>query len=331
MCQEAGCCVSKAGPNVDVAIVGGGAAGLFACSRLETFGLSFSLLECLPVFGGKCTVFFPGKEVYGLPGVSSISGAQFVSILASQAGLPGRCFLKTKVGCIKKEKEGFSLFASDGALAMKSKYVIIASGGGEMAPVQPRDVAGLEYAVQCSFACFYGSDPWQYQNKIVAVAGGGNSAADCAISISAVAQRVFLIHRKDKLSCEYSKTRELLKLCQENRLEILLSKRIVSLDVHNSDKSIVVYDSNDDAVSKVAADHVVFCYGFTAKQSEIQGLDLEMHQDLISVDIETMQTSVDRCFAIGDGIHYVNKQKNLISCCFEADKAVQIISKDRYP
>jgi pyruvate/2-oxoglutarate dehydrogenase complex dihydrolipoamide dehydrogenase (E3) component len=76
------------------------------------------------------------------------------------------------------------------------------------------------------------------------------------------------------------------------------------------------------------ADYIIFCYGFRAEPGAIAGLPelgVFFENDLIAVDINTMQTGNRRIFAIGDAITYKNKKKNLVSCFFEADKAVRMI------
>ena len=38
-----------------------------------------------------------------------------------------------------------------------------------------------------------------FKDKVVAIAGGGDSAVDWAIELSKVASKIFFIHRRDKL------------------------------------------------------------------------------------------------------------------------------------
>ena len=55
---------------------------------------------------------------------------------------------------------------------------------------------GVAYCATC--------DGMQYKGKVVAVAGGGNSAAEDALTLSKICQKVYIVHRRDTLRAERS-------------------------------------------------------------------------------------------------------------------------------
>ena len=147
-----------------------------------------------------------------------------------------------------------------------------------------------------------------YKNKEVIVAGGGDSAADFALNIAPIAQKVFLIHRRNKLTCENCKLCELERFVDQEKLDILLGQQILELSDENS-KRFVMTDKD-----KFFVDHIVFCYGFMPSERIIHGLKelgLKTVNGLIETNVDTMETSIENCYAAGDVVQYPNKKKNI--------------------
>ena len=57
-------------------------------------------------------------------------------------------------------------------------------------------------------------------------------------------------------------------------------------------------------------------------------LGLEIENNLIKVDVNTMETSIENCYAAGDVVTYLNKKKNIVPCFFEADRAIRTIKNN---
>ncbi|MDR1488772.1 MAG: NAD(P)/FAD-dependent oxidoreductase [Holosporales bacterium] len=296
----------------DIAIVGAGVAGLYAayCSLIS--GLSCIIFDMLPYFGGQCVSFYPNKEVYGVPGMQNITASSLVKRLSKQVfGLDKKPVVFTEKVCdIVKEKEFFLINSGK----YTAKKVILATGIGNMQPSIPRNIIGAERSD--GFAQYYCMKTDLYKDKFVIVAGGGDSAADFALDISRIAKKVLLIHRKDKLLCEFNK---LQMIRGTSNIEIKLSENI--LNIENDNK--VITDKN--IYNNI--DYIVFCYGFSTTPSSIDGIEIN-ENGLIDVDFLTMETKNPGIYAIGDAIAYKNKKKNIVSCFYEADKAVRMINKE---
>lgn len=316
------------GCHLDVSVIGAGASGLYASYCLGMSGVSTCLFESLGCLGGQASAFYPDKKVYGVPGGDGLTGAEFIAKLSKQAfSFSSSSFVNAKIVSIQKSGDLFELYAPDRELIATSKYVILACGVGEMAPVVPADISGLENFKNTCYIQYYCLRMDMYKGKTVIIAGGGDSAADFALNIGVVSDRIILVHRGQKLSCDNYKLEKLLDLEKKGKLRILLNKQILSMNSESSCQYISIKDKLNESLLNIASDYIVFCYGFTAKKSVISGLDLKTHQGLIEVNIDNMQTSVDGCFAIGDCVYYANKKKNFVSCFFESDRVARYIAK----
>ncbi len=307
----------------DVAIIGAGVSGIYATYCCGISGLNCCVIDSLSCPGGQCTTFYPDKNVYGVPGMSDMKTSDFIDLLKKQAApFSTRDFFSHKITEIKKDCDNktFCLLSNSDDV-IYSKNIVLACGIGEMIPNTPSNIKGISSMQDSPFIQYYCMKLDLYKNKDVIIAGGGDSAADFAINIGTIARKIILIHRRDKLTCDHDKLLKLQDLESKGVLEFKLSCNIIEL---NSSKSVIT------DMGEFQADYIVFCYGFRATPSNILGLKemgVETENNLIKVDINSMQTHAENIYAIGDAIIYPNKKKNIVSCFFEADRAIRSIKR----
>ncbi|GHT89240.1 ferredoxin--NADP reductase [Alphaproteobacteria bacterium] len=305
----------------DVAIIGAGVAGLYAVYCCGVAGLDVCIIEALGRVGGQCKALYPEKKVYGVPGFIDETACAFIEKLTVQClAYAKEKLFSQKVTMVSKTDDFFKIETSK--TTVFAKHIIIASGIGEMTPNAP-NIKGLT-ETNSEFVQYYCMKTDLYKGKLVIVAGGGDSAVDLAINISSFAKKIFLIHRREALACEPCKLKDLEHLASHGKLEIILDTLIEEVD---SARKIVKTNKREFSV-----DYIVFCYGFRANGSLIQGLEnlgVEFENNLIKIDINTLMTTTKNCYAIGDAVTYENKKKNIVSCFFEADRAARHIVKWR--
>jgi thioredoxin reductase (NADPH) len=260
----------------------------------------------LPYLGGQCISYYPNKKIYGVPGFSDFKSKDFINLLVEQSfsSSDNLIFINEKIIDIKFNSFLFTLNDK-----YKSKYAIIASGIGNMRPIVTSNISGLDN----DFVQHYCMETDLYKGRRVIIAGGGNSAADFAIHLKPVADRVKIIHRRDRLTCDRHKI-DLMK-----GVDVKLCTSILSIEKNHK----VITDNGI-----FDTDYIIFCYGFKADPMQINGLrdlNINVKNNLINIYINTMSTGNNRIFAVGDAVTYENKQKNIVSCFFEADRAVRII------
>ena len=87
------------------------------------------------------------------------------------------------------------LLWDDNDIAISALSVIIATGSSPRLLGLPSEKEYLGYGVSTCATC----DGYFYKGKVVAVVGGGDTAAIEAIYLANLASKVYIIHRRDQL------------------------------------------------------------------------------------------------------------------------------------
>lgn len=177
----------------DVAVIGGGPAGLTAALYAARAGKNVAVYErdCI---GGQIS---RASQVENYPGTGTISGLQLGDRMAAQAEAAGAVISLTDVQKIAKDSSGiFRLDTDDGEYYAKA--VIYACGARPRTLGLPGEAElighGISYCALCDGSFF--------KEQTVAVVGGGNSAFDNALLLSERCSHVTLIHRSDRFRAE---------------------------------------------------------------------------------------------------------------------------------
>lgn len=177
----------------DIAVIGGGPAGLTAALYAARTGKTVTVYEreCI---GGQIT---RAPQVENYPGTGRVSGLQLGDSMAAQAEAAGAVISLTDVQKMVKETSGiFRLDTDDGECYAKA--VIYACGARPKTLGLPGEAElighGISYCALCDGSFFKEQD--------VAVVGGGNSAFDDALLLSERCHHVTLIHRRSSFRAE---------------------------------------------------------------------------------------------------------------------------------
>lgn len=177
----------------DIAVIGGGPAGLTAALYAARTGKTVTVYEreCI---GGQIT---RAPLVENYPGTGTVSGLQLGDSMAAQAEAAGAEISLTDVQKIAKESSGiFRLDTDDGEYYAKA--VIYACGARPKTLGLPGEAElvghGVSYCALCDGSFFRGKD--------VAVVGGGSSAFADALLLSERCSHVTLIHRRSSFRAE---------------------------------------------------------------------------------------------------------------------------------
>lgn len=176
----------------DIIIIGGGTAGMTAAVYAGRAGRSVKVLE-QSIHGGQ---IINTSHVENFPGFDNIAGFEFATALYDQAVKFGAEFVYEKVTGIENA-DGFKrVLTANGHY--DAKAVIIATG----ARPRPIGVGGEEKFVGRGISFCATCDGAFYKGKTVAVIGGGNTALDDAVVLSQLAEKVYLIHRRQEFRAE---------------------------------------------------------------------------------------------------------------------------------
>ncbi len=176
---------------IDLAIIGGGPAGLTAGLYATRGGLKNVIMYEKGMPGGQIT---SSSEIENYPGISVVTdGISFMAPWSEQCTRFGLKIEMKSVERVEKISNGFCLHFEDGS-KQEAKCVIVCTGS------KPRR-AGIKgeneffgKGVSTCATC----DGFFYKGKEVAVLGGGNTAIEEALYLSEICSKVYLIHRRDE-------------------------------------------------------------------------------------------------------------------------------------
>jgi thioredoxin reductase (NADPH) len=178
----------------DVVIIGGGPAGLTAgiyCGRAKLKAVVFEALSA----GGQVLMAGTIENYPGFPG--GISGPELIERFKKQLdeiGIPLREFVKVE-GVL--EKEGYFVVKTTQG-DVEAKCLIIATGAQPARLGVPGEDKFIGQGVSFCAYC----DGFFFQDKKVAVIGGGDRAVEEALYLKNMAKEVYLIHRRDRLRAQ---------------------------------------------------------------------------------------------------------------------------------
>lgn len=205
----------------DIAVIGGGPAGLTAAMYAARAGKNVAVYErdCI---GGQIT---RAPLVENYPGTGTVSGLQLGDSMAAQAEAAGAVISLTDVQKAVKESSGiFRLDTDDGECYAKA--VIYACGARPRTLGLPGEAElighGISYCALCDGSFF--------KNQDVAVVGGGNSAFDDALLLSERCHHVTLIHRRSSFRAEQILVE---RVKQRNNLSLLTGMTVSELIQEN--------------------------------------------------------------------------------------------------
>ena len=270
----------------DIAIVGGGTAGMTAAIYGARAGKKVVVMEEL-ICGGQIV---NASEVENYPGIKSISGAEFAASLYEQAAAAGASFDFRSVSGIE-EQDGVKKLLTDGEPVL-ARTVILATGARNRPLGLEREEAltgkGVSYCATCDGAF--------YRGKVTAVQGGGNTALDDALVLSGLCQQVYLIHRRDEFRGERS---QLTQVEARPNITILRSHTVSALLGEERLSGIRIRDLKDDTERELPVDGLFVAIGRQPNTWLVKD-QLELDRQGYIVADESCRTSQPGVFAIGD-------------------------------
>ncbi|MBR3164374.1 FAD-dependent oxidoreductase [Candidatus Saccharibacteria bacterium] len=269
----------------DIAIIGGGVAGLTAAIYGVRANQRVVVIEAMAC-GGQ---IINTSEIDNYPAAAHISGMEFGEKLQSQAEDLDVEIRYEQVSRVQRvDKNSFTITTDRGEL--KSHTVILATGTDyRKLGIENEDALigrGISYCATC--------DGGFYRDKIVAVNGGGNTALEEALYLSDLCKKVYLIHRRDQFRGEDA----MIKLVHERpNIELVLSATIESLVAsEDSGKLIALKISRGDLLS---VDGLFVAIGRVPRGTDlIDGLKLDEHGYVVAD--ESCSTNIDGLFVAGD-------------------------------
>jgi len=274
----------------DVAIIGGGPAGLTAALYLARACYRVIVLE-KEKFGGQITIT---SEVVNYPGIEITDGKTLTEKMRVQAQNFGAEFKLAEVTSINMDNDVKEVETTKGKIQCLG--VLLATGA------HPRMIGfegeaeykghGVAYCATCDGEFFTGKD--------IFVIGGGFAAAEESVFLTKYAKHVTILVREEDFTCAKATADE----TKANKdITVLYNKEVVRVEGDGVLRSITWKDlvSGEETTHKVENDTFgVFVFaGYEPETSLVKGLAEIDERGYIITD-KSQMTTRDGLFAAGD-------------------------------
>ncbi len=199
--QEPGFSPGRDAEILDIAIIGGGVAGISAAIEAKSAGLRFEVFEATQVFSTVAN-FPKAKPIYTYPSAMQLKGGLQFSANVKEALLEemeeqrrnaGIEITAARISRIEEQNAGLVLHR-EGAAPIRAQRVIVAigrSGNHRKLNVPGEELPKVYNRLH---------DPKEFAGKQVMVVGGGDTALETAIALAGCGAHVTLSYRKKEFA-----------------------------------------------------------------------------------------------------------------------------------
>lgn len=267
----------------DLLIIGSDPAGLSAFLYAKRANLNVLVAEKEFLGTGQIAESLQVDNYIGLVGKS---GYELGEIFRQDAEKMGILFYEAKALKIT-QNSGYWSTEFDNGETIESKTVIYAAGAShKKLNVKGEDEFignGVSFCALCDGAL--------YQNKTVAVVGGGDTALDDALYLSDIAQKVYVIHRRDEFR---GSQKSVIQVKNTSNIQTILKANVTEIIGDNQVESMTL-----DTGRKIAVDGVFIAIGMEP-QTEILKEIIEIDPYGYAIADETGITKAPGLFVAGD-------------------------------
>ena len=291
---------------VDVVIIGGGPAGLYASFYAGLRDLKVTVLEAQAELGGKIN-FYPEKFVWDIGALPGTRGIDVRNNLIQQAKMfDANFYTQAKAMDITKEADIFYVTDEQGRIH-PCRSILFAIGGGIISPKQlkvPVD-ASVQQHVTYAFPEYR-----KIKGCTMVVSGGGDGAVDYANESLKFTDDVILMYRGEKLKAHEASVAAF----EAKGGQVMLESNIRAIRQGMDTELELLLDNN----VTVATDHLLVQHGYDQDSAFLDSLAFEFarEQDFYLACEEPTVTNIPGCFAAGD-IQYSKGKVYLLAGAFQ--------------
>ncbi|MCH5249868.1 MAG: thioredoxin-disulfide reductase [Lachnospiraceae bacterium] len=287
----------------DLIIIGSGPAGLSAAVYGKRAGFDVVVIEMNPMSGGQVLNTYEVDNYLGMPGMNGFDMGMEFKKHAEGMGVE---FVNARVSRIEKlENQYFNIITGDDSTdtsvtndadspsdKFKTKSIIVATGATHALLNVPGEEQhtgrGVSYCATCDGAFF--------RNKTVAVVGGGDVAAEDAVFLSRMCEKVYLIHRRDSLRAAKI-LQDRLFVC--DNVEIIWDSVVEEIEGNEQVESIRLHNVKEDKHETKAVDGVFIAIGLNPNSGFVRDI-VECDEGGYIIAGEDCVTKTPGVFAAGD-------------------------------
>jgi thioredoxin reductase (NADPH) len=309
--------------KTDALIIGAGPTGLFTAHQLKLIGLSCEIVDNLDKIGGQCIELYPDKPIYDIPAVPECTGEELTNNLINQIkAFNITIHLSERVDEVKKENNNW-LVKTNAGKTFSTPNVIIAGGVGSF---EPRKFSPKECEKFENKSILYSiKDKKIFEDKIVSIFGGGDSALDWAVELSKTS-KVNLIHRRDDFRGAQSTVDKVNELAKSGKINLYTKYQLENVNGKNNLESIDIKHDNKE-IKNIKTDFALGFFGLIMQLGPIANWGLNIDRKTIEVDTEKFETNQKGIYAVGDICNYPGKLKLILSGFHEGALAARACFK----
>ena len=278
------------GKKYDVAIIGGGPAGLTAGIYAARAGKSTAIIE-RGLIGGQITFT---DSIDNFPAAPGMNGAEYAMKIQSQAESFGAEIIMDEITEVAApETEGGTFKIKGNSDEYEATAVVLATGldnrkmgiSGEDGLIS----RGISFCAVCDGAFF--------RNKEVAVYGGGNTAVEDAAFLVNICSKVTIIHRRDRFRAEQAVIDE---LKAHDNVEFVMSSNVVGVNGDKALESITVKNNETGETRDIAVSALFVAIGKIPNSKPFANLVATNEAGYFDIG-ESCEAGTPGVFVAGDG------------------------------
>jgi len=266
----------------DIIVIGAGPAGLTAALYGLRANKKVLVLESKS-YGGQ---IINANKIENYPGIPKVSGIEYATILFNQIIELGVEIKYEKVISVDKDK---NVYTNNNTY--QGKAVIIATGLEQRKLNIDKEEEFIGRGVSYCATC----DGNFYKNKVVAVIGGGNTALCDALYLSDIAEKVYLIHRREVFRGDNKYLKE---INNKKNIKIILNSNVVNINGEDFVESILVLDKNK--ITKCIEVDGIFIAVGQIPNNEIFKDIIELNEFGYIISEDGVHTNIPKIYVAGD-------------------------------
>lgn len=317
--------------QTDVIIIGAGPVGLFAVFECGMLKMKTHVIDNLDEIGGQCTALYPEKPIFDIPAYPEVMAGDLIARLEEQAAPFAPVYhLGQQAEKLEKLEDGRFRVTTSRGTAITAQAIILAAGAGSFGPNRP-PLKGIE-DFEGTSVFYMVKRRSDFEGKKVVIAGGGDSAVDWALSLANVAEKIYVVHRRDKFRAAPENVSRLQTLAAaSDKIDMIIPYQLHGLEGDNGQISAVIVSDLDGAEKRLEADVLLPFFGLTPQLGPLADWGLGIEHFHIPVHQATCETAVKGIYAVGDVATYDHKLKLILTGFAEAAQAAHAIHPLVFP